>query len=403
MSLMTALLVLLVAARAAGEAAERLGQPAMVGEVLAGVLLGPSVLGWVAMTPALKGVADLGVFLLILLAGMEVDLEELKGAFAGRGAWVPAAGFLLPLALGAAVGIAFGKDATRCLFLGLCMAITALPVSVRILMDLGRLDSSVGRRIVSAAIANDVCALLILGVVLDAKDGGTGWVGMAVSTAWAALKAAGFLAGVVAAHRAFRFGAASAPPLRRAVDRVLGALRGKDASFAFAILFVLGFAGLSESVGLHGVVGAFFGAALLTREFFGAERFADVRHTASGVTMGFLAPVFFATIGLQFDFGRVSDAALTAAVLAAAFSGKVLGGYWGGRLAGLGAEESWALGYGLNGRGIMELVIAEIALSNGFIGPGIYSNLVLMGVVTTLATPILLRRAFARLDAAAAR
>ena len=403
MALMTTLLFLLVAARVAGEVAERLGQPAMVGEIVAGVVLGPTLLGWVAMTPALKGIADLGVFLLVLLAGMEIDLDELRRAFTGRGAWVAVVGFVVPLALGAAVGAAFHKDATRCLFLGLCMSITALPVSVRILMDLGRLDTEIGKRIVSAAVANDVCSLLVLGVVLNVKDGAQDWAGLAVSTVWAAAKAAAFLAAVVAAHRLVRYGSAFLPALRSGLHRFLDAVRGRESLFAFAILFVLVFASLSESVGLHGVVGAFFGSALLGRQFLGAERYAEVEKTASGVTMGFLAPVFFATIGLEFDGGKLTNAGLIAATLAAAFAGKILGGFWGGRLAGLGKDESWALGYGLNGRGVMELVIAEIALSNGFIGREIFSILVLMGVATTLVTPVLLSRAFARLDAAAAR
>ncbi|MBI3565924.1 MAG: cation:proton antiporter [Elusimicrobia bacterium] len=403
MPLMTALLFLLVAARVAGEVSERLGQPAMIGEIAAGILLGPTLLGWVAMTPALKGIADLGVFLLVLLAGMEIDLEEMRRAFSGRGAWVAVVGFVLPLALGAAIGAAFGKDATRCLFLGLCMSITALPVSVRILMDLGRLDTEIGKRIVSAAVANDVCSLLILGVVLNVKDGAESWASLAASVVWAAAKAAAFLTAVVAAHRLFRLGSSHAPAFRRALHRFLDAVRGREALFAFTILFVLVFASLSESVGLHGVVGAFFGAALLGREFLGAERYAEVEKTTSGITMGFLAPVFFATIGLEFDGRQLTNAALVTAVLAAAFAGKIVGGFWGGRLAGLGREESWALGFGLNGRGVMELVIAEIALSNGFIGREIFSILVLMGVVTTLVTPVLLGRAFSRLDAASVR
>ncbi|MDE2510976.1 MAG: cation:proton antiporter [Elusimicrobia bacterium] len=399
MQLMTSLLFLLVTARVAGELAERLRQPAMIGEIAAGILLGPSLLGWVAMSPELKGIADLGVFLLVLLAGMEIDFDELRRAFSGRGTWVAAVGFFLPLVLGAGVGAAFGKDATRCLFLGLCVAITALPVSVRILMDLKRLESDVGRRIVSAAVANDVCSMLILGIVLNVKDGSTGWLALAGGVALSLVKAAAFLAAVVAAHRLVRYGTGFAPVSRRLLDRLLAALKGKETLFAFAILFVLIFASLSESIGLHGVIGAFFGSALLGREFLGHEHFEEVQKTASGITMGFLAPIFFATIGLNFDARQLTNAGLILAVLTAAFVGKILGGYWGGRLAGLGLEESWALGYGLNGRGIMELVIAEIALSNGFIGQEIFSILVLMGVVTTLVTPALLGRALARLDA----
>lgn len=398
MQLMTSLLFLLVAARVAGELSERFRQPAMIGEIFAGVLLGPSILGWVLMTPALKGIADLGVFLLVFLAGMEIDFDDLRRSFGGRGAWVAVVGFALPLVLGGAVGAAFGKDAVRCLFLGLCVAITALPVSVRILMDLKRLDTEIGRRIVSAAVANDVLALLILGVVLNVKDGTAGWLALSGMVIWALAKAAAFLCAVVAAHRLVRYGTGFVPVSRRLLERVLAALKGRETLFASTILFVLVFASLSEAVGLHGVVGAFFGSALLGREILGPAHYAEVEKTASGVTMGFLAPIFFATIGLDFDARHLANFALISAVLAAAFAGKILGGYWGGRLAGLGKSESWALGCGLNGRGVMELIIAEIALSNGFIGREIFSVLVLMGIITTIATPVLLSRSFARME-----
>jgi len=171
MSLFTSLLILLLISRVAGEVAERLGQPAMVGEILAGVLLGPSVFSLVQITPELKAIADLGVFLLVLLAGMEMEVSRLAEATRGRGVWVPVLGFLTPLSLGMVIGALFGLDATRALFLGLCLAITALPVSIRILMDLDRLHTRTGQLIVSAAVTHDIAALLTLGVILQAGSG----------------------------------------------------------------------------------------------------------------------------------------------------------------------------------------------------------------------------------------
>lgn len=113
--------------------------------------------------------------------------------------------------------------------------------------------------------------------------------------------------------------------------------------------------------------------------------------------MGFLGPIFFAAIGLQFDAASLRSWRLVVSVLVVAFLAKVVGGYAGGRLAGLESQQSWALGFGLNGRGIMELVIANIALANAFIGQQLFTALVLMAVVTTMVTPILLKRAYDRL------
>ena len=170
MSLIIAILLLLVVSRVAAELAERAGQPAMIGEIAAGLLLGPSVLNLVHGSPELTAIADLGLLLLMLLAGMQISLEQLFDAFKGRKIWISLLGFLLPLTLGIGAGVALGLDGNRTLFIGLCIAITALPVSIRILMDLGRLDTRVGRYIVGAAIANDVLALLML-VLLERRRG----------------------------------------------------------------------------------------------------------------------------------------------------------------------------------------------------------------------------------------
>ena len=396
MSLIEALLILLFLSRILGEIAERYGQSAMLAEILAGVLVGPSLLNYVHFTPEIKAIADLGVLLLVFLTGMEMDLEGLWRAFRGRGAWVSLAGFVVPLALGIGVGLGFGLGNTRTIFVGLCIAITALPVSVRILMDMGKLQTEIGQKIVSAAVANDVASLLALGVILDVKGVGTE-KSLFTSIGLALAKVVIFMGAILVASRLIR---RYTPKLRRArppMERLVARLKGKESMFAMAFLFVVAFAGLAEFLGLDFIVGAFFGAVLLTNAVLGRANFEEVHKTASNVTMGFLGPIFFAAIGLQFDASSLRDWKLVVAVLVVAFGGKILGGYWGGHMAGMGREESWALGIGLNGRGVMELVIANIGLANGFIGPQLFTILVLMAVVTTFLTPFLLKGAYRRI------
>lgn len=399
MPLIESLLLLLVASRILGEIAMRFGQPSMLGEIAAGILLGPSCLSYIHYSPEIKAIADIGVLLLVFLAGMEMDVDALWMAFRGRGAWVSAAGFVIPLLCGIGLGRAFGMDLTRMTFLGLCIAITALPVSVRILMDLGKLQSDVGQRIVSAAVANDVVSLLALGIIVDLKAAPGGVERLLVVTATSLAKAV-LLMSVVAIAATFirrysptRF-IRSAGPLEKLLDR----LKGNEGRFAFVLLFVIAFASFSEFLGLDFVVGAFFGSMLLSHQALGKENFLRIQDTASSVTMGFLGPIFFAAIGLEFNVSSLRNWPLVASVLILSFAGKILGGYVGGRLAKLSNEESWALGMGLNGRGVMELVIANIALRNGFIGQELFTTLVLMAVTTTFATPILLRGAFRRLE-----
>jgi Na+:H+ antiporter len=399
--LIESLLLLLILSRTIGEIAERYGQPAMIGEILAGVILGPSVFGFIQFNPEIKAIANLGVLLLVFLVGMDMDVAALWQAFRGRGAWVSVAGFAIPLALGIPLGLAFGLDRTRMIFVGLCIAITALPVSVRILLDLGKLETDIGQKIVSAAVTNDVASLLLLGVILNVKGKGGTVQSLFGSLGLASLKALVFMGGIILASRLIRrYTPKRFRRSRNLVDPLVAKLKGKESLFAITLLFVIAFASFSEVLGLDFIVGAFFGSMLLSHEVMGKANFTEVHKTASNVTMGFLGPIFFAAVGLEFDASSLRDWKLVLAILVAAFVGKILGGYVGGRVAKLGNGESWALGIGLNGRGVMELVIANIALDNGFIGKQLFTVLVLMAVVTTLATPILLQRAFARLPAA---
>ena len=399
MALIEALLLLLILSRTLGEIAERFGQPAMIGEIAAGVLLGPSVLGLIEYNQGIKAIADLGVLLLVFLVGMDMDLEALWKAFRGRGAWVGAAGFAVPLGCGILAGRLFGMDQTRMIFLGLCIAVTALPVSVRILMDLGKLHTEIGERIVSAAVMNDVVSLLFLGIILDVKENGAATArDFFMLLGLALVKAVVFMAAIIFVSRILkRYASKRFQRTRSLIDPLLKKLKGKESLFAVVLLFVIAFASLSEALGLHFIVGAFFGSMLLSNEVLGKANFQEVQKTAASVTMGFLGPIFFAAIGLEFDDSSLRDWKLVLAILLVAFLGKIFGGYIGGRLARLSSGESWALGIGLNGRGIMELVIANIALANKFIGNQMFTILVLMAVVTTVATPSLLKRAYERL------
>ena len=400
MPLIESLLLLLIVSRMIGEIVERFGQPAMIGEIAAGILLGPSVLKLVNFTPEIKALADLGVLLLVFLAGMEMDLDVLWKSFRGRGALVGLAGFLVPLTLGIGVGIAFGMDRTREIFVGLCIAITALPVSVRILMDLGKLQTDIGQKIIGAAVMNDVISLLMLGVIVDVKGAGPVSRSLLVSLGLALLKAVVFMVGFVAVSRLIkRHSGKRFVRSRNLVDRLVVHLKGKESLFAVVFLFVMAFAAFSQILGLDFVVGAFFGSMLLSYAVLGRANFEEVQKTASNVTMGFLGPIFFAAIGLEFNASSLRNWKLVVAVLVAAFVSKIFGGYLGGRMAKMSSNESWALGIGLNGRGIMELVIANIALAKGFIDQQLFTVLILMATVTTFVTPFLLKRAYSRLPA----
>jgi Kef-type K+ transport system membrane component KefB len=386
------LLLLLLTARMFGEIMERLNQPAMIGEVLAGVILGPSLLGFAVFTNEIKVISDLGVFLLVILAGFEIDIEELRKSIRGRNAWIAIMGFIIPMLSGFVIGIIFELQIMLTVFLSLCISITALPVSIRILMDLGKLNTDIGQKIISAAIFNDVVALLILGVILDFKESSANIKELTFTIIFSVLKVLLFMFLMVVAYRLFNIAKEKVTFLNRKFESFLIYLKGKESLFAMIMVFVLIFASLSELVGLHFVIGAFFGAILLPREMLGKENFEAVQKNTSSITMGFLAPIFFAAMGVEFNFLSINNMYLLLIVIAASFISKILGGYLGGRMAKLSNFKSFTLGVGLNARGIMELVIANIALQNGFIDIPLFSILVLMGIITTVVTPFLLKR-----------
>jgi Kef-type K+ transport system membrane component KefB len=392
------LLLLLLVAKVFGELAERFRQPSMIGEVLAGIILGPTLFNVVNNTADIRGIADLGVFMLIMLAGMEIEAEEIRNTIRGKNLWIALLGFAFPMASGIGIGLAFDYSYTFTLFLGLCIAITALPVSIRILMDLGKLKSDIGQRIISAAIFNDVIALLILGIILDFNNEAGNIREMTLAIILTIVKVGLFTIILYLAYKFFKYAKRRVNMINPRVNAFIRLMRGKESFFAIVILFVLFFSSISEVLGLHFVVGAFFGAILIPRTLISKQDFDRVYRSISGISMGFLAPIFFATMGIAFSLQAIDNYLLLIVVLAASFMSKIAGGYMGGRIAGFSSSKSVTLGIGLNARGIMELVIANVALTKGFIDLSVFSILVFMALLTTFLTPFLLRWGFRQID-----
>lgn len=393
--LIVSLLLMLAFARMLGEFFERINQPAMVGEILAGIILGPTILGWVSYTNDINAISDLAILLLIIHAGLEIKIEDIRESIKGKKVWIALFGFIIPFISGVGLGMLFGFNSYISTFLGLCISITALPVSVRILVDLGKLNSHVGRHILSAAIFNDVIALLILGVLLNLNvDSDVALTTLLSSIAITVLKILAFILFLVIAYKVLSIVTKRLNKSSKSLAHYLDFLKGKESTFAMVMIFVLIFASLAEINGLHFVVGAFFGAILLPQEIISDEQMDVVSKSTGTITMGLLAPIFFAAIGVEFNLFSIDSYWLLAIVLIVAFGSKIAGGYVAGRIVGYSHAKSGTIGIGLNARGIIELVIANIALKNGLIDQSLFSILVLMGIVTTLTTPILLACGF---------
>ncbi|MBA4153944.1 cation:proton antiporter [Flavobacterium sp.] len=390
----TNLLILLVTARIFGEIFERFKQPAMIGEIIAGIILGPSLLNLIHRTEDIKVISELGIFLLVIIAGLEINIDNILNSLKGRNIIISIMAFFIPIFGGIGVGYYFDQDIMTTMFIGLCVAITALPVSIRILMDLGKIKSEVGQKIISVAIFDDVLALSILGVLLNLKDTDMSAGEVTKAGTISLLKLFIFISLLSLSYLLIKKLLQKGNYIQESLDKLVALLKGKEPLFALFFAFVLLFSTFTESLGLHFIVGAFFAAMLISDTLIGKSNFKAIETTTSNMAMGFLAPIFFAGIGLEFNISSISNIGLLLAVIAVSYLSKIAGGYLGGTLAGLSKRVSLTLGVGLNARGIMELVIANIAYKNGLISTEIFSILVIMGVLTTLTTPLLLKKAF---------
>ncbi|HEX4979397.1 MAG TPA: cation:proton antiporter [Acidimicrobiales bacterium] len=391
--------VLVAVARLLGAAMKRAGQPAVVGELAAGLVLGPSVLGklWPAggewlfppeesQSAMLLVVGWVGIVMLLVVTGFETDLALIRRL--GRATvFVAGASVVLPFLLGLVLGYALpasflaadGERGVFALFVAAALSISSLPVIAKILSELGLTRRNFGQVILAAGMANDVVGWLILGVIAGiAKEGSfdpaklaTAVVGMGV-----------FLA------LSFTVG-------QRLVDGLLRRVRrkraGVEGGLAAALVVAVGAGAVTQALGVEAVLGAFVAGIVLSR-----SRFQDGRvlHHLEAATGAFFAPLFFATAGLRVDLallGRADVIGWTVAVVAVATLGKFAGAYVGGRLASLAARESLALGVGLNARGALEIVIATVGLSLGILNDRAYTVVVVMAIATSMAAPPMLR------------
>ncbi|MBI4951917.1 MAG: cation:proton antiporter [Myxococcales bacterium] len=392
-----AIAALLGTARLLGELARRLHQPAVLGELLAGVLLGPTVLGALApdaqsyLFPAsgpvpivLSGFATVAVVLFLLVAGMEVDLSTVWKQ--GRSALgVSLLGLAVPFGLGfvlarlapGAMGMEPDADPTIfALFFATALGISALPVIVKTLMDLNLLRSDLGMVVVAAAIVQDLAGWMIFAIVLGLMGGS----GEALPVGYTVLLTLVFAVGMLTVGR---WAINKALPWLQAFASWPGGVLGFTATVALLC------AAFTERIGIHAIFGAFvFGVALGDSRHLRDRTRATLEQFVSFV----FAPVFFASIGLHVNFVRHFDATLVFTVLGVGSVGKVLGAGLGARLGGMPTRQAWAVGFAMNARGAMEIILGVLALQLGIIRERMFVALVVLALATSLMSGPLLQR-----------
>ncbi len=401
--LLLMLFVLLIVARLLAEVAERLNQPSLVGELIAGILLGVlasplsrltgisfDFIHDVQGTSAFEAITDLGIFFLMLLGGLELRPRDM--AKASRSAFLIAlGGLILPLACGFALGWWLLPDSAvktaQSLFLGTALAITAVPVSIRVLRDLGRLDSRAGKIIVSAAVYDDVLSLVLLAVLTALLRTGE-WPGAAGLLLLVGKMALFFLITIGIGRWIFP-----------RVGRLIGKSSASEFEFSVVLVVALAFGVLAEKLDMHFILGAFMAGLFFQRQH-GLEPpvFDSVRARIDGIATGFLAPIFFASIGLHMSGAAIAEIPLfLAALLLVAFLAKLLGCGLISFAFHRDPAGAAVVGSAMSARGAVELVIADIALRAGLfdqpspvppIVANLFSAVVIMAIVTTIVTPI---------------
>ncbi|HEV8114949.1 MAG TPA: cation:proton antiporter, partial [Acidimicrobiales bacterium] len=370
------ILVILIAAKVAAELAERVKVPAVLGEIVAGVLIGPSVLGLVEATGpgsgALRVLAEIGVILLLLEVGMAMDLGEL-GAVGRASLLVAVAGIVFPFALGAGAAVALGEPGRTAIFLGAALTATSVGITAQVFGDLKALSSVESRTVLGAAVADDVLGLVILTVVVRLVSEGSVSVGLIVETVGLAVAflAVATVAGLSLAPRLFA--------LVRRISRSPGTL------VAAALAFTLAFAELAQVAKLAPIIGAFVAGLALGKGRDGERIERELRPVGH-----LFIPVFFLQIGIDADLAAMAKPAvlgLAAVLLVVAVVGKLVSvvGLWGS------PGDRWLVGLGMLPRGEVGLIFAGIGLREGVLGGNLYAALILVVLATTLITPPLLR------------
>jgi Kef-type K+ transport system membrane component KefB len=397
LQLLLLLSLIIIAAKLAGALANRIGQPAVFGEILVGLVLGPTVLnvlGWTPFTATaeagaaesssllsvIRDLADVGVVLLMFVAGLETDVAEMRRV--GRVAfWSAFGGVVLPMAGGAAVAVAFGFPLYwEGIFIGAILTATSVSISAQTLIELGALRSREGTAILGAAVIDDVMGIIILSLVVAFARASAGGVEVA-QVALVAVRIAAFFALAVAAGRLL------APLLRWTSS--LGVSQAV-LSAAIAVAFIYSWA--AEYLGaVAAITGAYVAGVLIAQTEFRKQVDAGIH----ALTYSMFVPVFFIGIGLQANGRELGGRAIfTGVLILTAIVTKAVGCAAFARMFGFSTQESIRVGAGMISRGEVGLIVAAYGLSNGLIGQEVFSASVIMVLATTMVTPPMLRLLF---------
>lgn len=374
------ILLVLLAAWTGGLLAQRLGYPMVLGELIAGVLLGPPLMGLLGPDAGVAMLGQIGVLLMMFYIGLKMQPAELREASWG-GLLAALGGFFVPLGLCGGLMLWQGYGWLPSLFVGVAAGVTSLATKSRILAELDLFNTRIAHVMMAGALVADTLSLIIFAALLGFAATG---VVSGIAVAGVVANAAAFF---VFAWVVGRFALPWIVERSRLYSRLDGSGR-----FVSAVAFALVMAEAAHLAGMHGILGAFIAGLMLNEKALGQRQARELNERVGQLSLGFLAPFFFVTAGFAVDLDILwSDTWLVLAVIALATAGKIVGTAALYSATGHGWREGVTIGAGMNGRGAVEIIVAQIGLSLGVIDATVFSLLVIMAIATTASVPILLR------------
>lgn len=379
MQIMGILCLILLFALIGGQIANRCGLPAVIGELLAGIVIGPAMLNWVQPSGLIKSFSDIGVVLLMFLAGLESDLAILKKL------WKPSFlvatfGMVVPIVIAYLTGIAFKFSQTESLFLGITFAATSVSISVAVLQEMKKLETKEGMTILGAAVVDDLLSVILLSVVSSVTGTHTDSANANLGLGLTLLLQLVYLVVLLAAS-IWLF-----PRILKLSERFLLPAAKPLVTIIIVLLAAFG----AEKVGLSNVIGAFFVGLAFSR----LPDKQKLQKSFTDIGYSLFIPIFFASIGLEMSItGIFKDGLLFIVLFVGSVISKLVGASVGAKMAGFSSSSAYQVGTGMISRGEMALVVAQIGLSNHLLVPAAYSTVVGVIVLTTLIAPIMLKGA----------
>lgn len=372
--------LILLSTKLAGDLSVRLGQPSVLGKLIVGIVIGPAVLGWIENSELLTQLSNVGVILLMFMAGLETDLEELN-ANRNSSLAVALGGIILPFVGGYVSGLIMGMEQGNAVFLGLLLCATSVSISVQTLRDLGKMKTRESTTMLGAAVFDDILVVILLAFAMSFL--GTDDVNLTMII----LKKVVFFASIIL------IGWKGVPAIMRWLSplRVSGVYRGA------ALIICFSFAYFGELLGIAGIIGAFAAGIAISQTNYKHE----VEKKVEPIAYAMFVPVFFVSIGMNITFDGIGDQIwFILALTVIAVLTKLIGCGLGARMTGFDAKSSAIIGSGMVSRGEVALIIAGTGLSSGLLAQDYFTAIVIVVILTTMITPPMLKYTFGAKDKA---